>query len=270
MEFNELIQSPQLKLKSSSSDKNGLLNEIAELAEKSPLASKTSKNEILKGLKKREELGSTGFGRSVAIPHCMIEGVDDFIIGIITHESGLDFNALDNNDVKLFIFIIAPSGEKTRHIQILSAISKILKIPDAPDEIYSASSEQELKQRFLSYVKVQPASIHNEKVLFNVFIQNEEYFYSILQIFSEAAEGSVSVLELNNAGSYLHKMPIFSAFWQDEQQSQDSKLITAVVEKALMNDIIRRIHMIAEGRNGLEDVLVTVQNLSYTDGQINF
>jgi hypothetical protein len=80
-------------------------------------------------------------------------------------------------------------------------------------------------------------------------------------------EGAVSVLEASSAGEYLHKMPLFSSFWTDADQGFN-KIILAVVDKRLVNDAIRRINLVRPSDG--TGILITVHDLLYIDGAINF
>ena len=104
------------------SDKAEVLCEIAQIAKSSPVMKDVSAEEILAGLQERESLGSTGFGKGIAIPHCRLKSVTDFVVGIITVPTGVDFEALDEKKVNLFIFIIAPETESSKHLKLHQGI----------------------------------------------------------------------------------------------------------------------------------------------------
>ena len=87
-------------------DKASVLKAIAALAKKNPVLSTLSEDDIFKALKEREEIGSTGFGNEIAIPHCSLEGIDEFVVGMVTAPKGVQFNAIDKKKVKVFFFII--------------------------------------------------------------------------------------------------------------------------------------------------------------------
>jgi len=46
-------------------------------------------------LKDREEVGSTGFGNEIAIPHCVIDNISDFVVGVLVIPDGVDYNSID-------------------------------------------------------------------------------------------------------------------------------------------------------------------------------
>ena len=73
----------------------------------------------------------------------------------------------------------------------------------------------------------------------------------------------------NNAGYYLHAMPLFSALWHDADRTYN-RVIIAVVNKELSNDVIRRINMVAEDIENSSGLLITVQDLVYSSGAVEF
>ena len=71
--------------------KEEALVQVAETAARCSVLKGVSTKEIVEALKEREELGSTGFGKGIAIPHCRMESVTEFVVGIITVPDGVEF-----------------------------------------------------------------------------------------------------------------------------------------------------------------------------------
>ena len=259
-----------IKINPESKTKDDLLAEISQLAVKSTILEGYEANEIYNLLKTREELGSTGIGNGIAIPHCSIEGLKDFTVGVIISEKGLDFDSVDDKPANLIFFIIGPKERRNEHIQILSSISKLGKSTDTT----SALSAERSVDRVYEILTTEESGTGTEqtqkdKCMFNVFIQQEDVFEDILEIFSAEDEAAISVTETRNAGYYLHTMPLFSTFWSNDNRTF-SRIITAVVNKSSSNDIVRRINMLSESGSTVEEVLITVHDLFYTSGGISF
>ena len=249
--------------------KSELLREIAGLALRHPALKSQSEEQIFQGLEAREKIGSTGFGGSIAIPHCGMKEIDDFAVGALIVPAGIDFDAMDGKKTKVFFFIVGPSEQRNRHIRILSSISKFLKDSGNVESLIKAGTPEEVRSLILQ--DVTPSVDLPEggrRSMITIFVQQEEYFEDILEILSSEVEGAISVLETKNAGHYLHRLPLFSAFWSEENSSF-SRVIFTVVEKGLTNDVIRRIHSLIEN---FEEggVLITVSDLYYSSGSINF
>jgi len=259
-----------IQIGSRARSKQELLHELARLAVRNPALAGYSPEKIYTALEAREHIGSTGFGNGIAIPHCSLPDVKDFVIGALVLPEGIDFNALDKKETRLFFLIVGPEEKRTQHIQILSSISKLLKIPELFNQLVRARSPEAVKEYILHQVRTEEEPKEKKgKCLFHVFVQKEELFDEILQIFSAAVEGSITVIEAHNAGYYLHSMPLFSALWS-ERVKTFHRVIIAVVRRELSNDVIRRIHMVAENLEKEPGVLITVQDLFYTSGSIEF
>lgn len=112
------------------------------------------KEDILKAIKSREELMSTGIGHGVAIPHARSNSVDRVLAAFGKSEKGLNFNALDKKPVYLLFLLIAPEDASNAHIRILARVSRLLKhnyfrellkTAKTPQEILSLIKKEELK-----------------------------------------------------------------------------------------------------------------------------
>jgi len=249
-------------------DKESALKIVAETACKCQVLSNVESGAILKGLKEREALGSTGFGQGIAIPHCRLEAVREFVVGIITVPSGVEFEAIDGGKVKLIVFIVAPAAASNEHIRLLSAISQTLLSPGSVDEVLAAPTSEAVFESFLRHSRADiPTDGGKKKNIIHVFTQNEDLFREVLGTLAGAGSDSVVVLNAENPGAYLRKMPLFAGFWTDEP-SGFSKIILALVDRPLTNETIRRIESITGDLNKRNDVMVTVQEVAYASGSL--
>jgi len=255
---------PAIELKS----KEHALSEIVKVAKLHPSLSEISDETILEAIKEREALGSTGFGECIAIPHCRLESLSDFIVGIITVPNGVDFESLDGKDVKLIIFIIAPEEKSNDHIRLLSKISQTLMIPGAVKEITAAATDEAVLESFLRHSRDEiDTSEQKGKNLFTVIIQDETIFRDVISTISGIDSNSVVVIEAENSGAYLAKMPIFADFWSDKKHPF-CKVVIATVEKRLTNETLRRLEALTGSVDERNDILVTIQELFYWAGSI--
>ena len=270
MNLKENLNINAISIKSGADSKEAVLREIAALSVKSGLMNKYTGDDIFSLLKEREEHTSTGIGQGLAIPHCHLEDIDSFLIGVVSIAGGIDFDSLDGEKTKLFIFIIAPESQRNKHIQILSAISGLMLEPGKMDAFLQAGSAEEIVALF-SGRDSEPGEEQkeNRKCMLRIFIQNEEAFTEILNMLSSKAEGEIAVVETENAGSYLYKMPLFSSFWDGENTSF-SRIIISVLDKTLCNDAIRRINLIKDRLKLKSGVLITAQELFFASGSLDF
>ena len=82
---------------------------------------------ILDAMLERENLGSTGFGGGIAIPHCKMIGVE-FPVGVfLSLEKPIDYNAIDDESVDLIFALISPVNNGSAHLHALAEISRLLR-----------------------------------------------------------------------------------------------------------------------------------------------
>lgn len=86
-----------------------------------------SADELYGKLVEREQLGSTGVGSGVAIPHCKLRGLSQVVLAIGIARQGVDFGAVDTKPVRLFFLVVSPTEAPALHLQVLAAISRWLK-----------------------------------------------------------------------------------------------------------------------------------------------
>lgn len=107
------------------SDREGVLRAFAEGIAESGLARDARMLE--QKLVEREQLGSTGIGGGIAIPHCKIDGLQGGLVAVGRAPEGVDFGAADGQPVRLFFLVLSPSQSPAEHLQALAAISRWIK-----------------------------------------------------------------------------------------------------------------------------------------------
>lgn len=91
---------------------------------------------LFKMLKRRENLGSTGIGRGIAIPHCRSLVVNRLRVAFGRQASGLDFKAIDGKPVRYVFLIVAPPLEvSNQYLPVLGKIAQFSKGPDVPEKL---------------------------------------------------------------------------------------------------------------------------------------
>ena len=85
---------------------------------------------IIAAIMKREELGSTGIGRGVAVPHTKHPSVDSIVATVALSVNGLDFAALDGEVVHIIFLLISPPDRPGEHLRGLETITRHLKSDD--------------------------------------------------------------------------------------------------------------------------------------------
>lgn len=251
-------------------ERGDALHEIARLAGKSPVLAQVPVQQIEEALAAREAQLSTGIGKGFAIPHCHLRGIEDFVIGLLVAPDGVEFHSLDGKPTQVFFFIIAPEQKRNLHVRVLSSLSKLIQEEGALERFLKAENADAVLDIFHSHTSFHKQFDQQREIcLLHIFVQQEQYFSDILQLLSAETEGSISVLESKNAGSYLHKLPLFASFWEENTRSFN-RVIVAVVDKRHANEIVRRISTLVPELNEQPGVLVTVQDVSISIGSLDF
>jgi PTS system nitrogen regulatory IIA component len=82
---------------------------------------------VLAAILERESLGSTGFGRGVAIPHARIAGVSRPVAAFLRLRAPVDFNAADGAPVDFVFGLLSPESAGAAHLHALAAISRLMR-----------------------------------------------------------------------------------------------------------------------------------------------
>jgi PTS system nitrogen regulatory IIA component len=246
-----------------------VLERVADLALCNPALSDLKRDPIVKLLREREAIGSTGLGHGIAIPHCSVKGTSTFVVGMLTLAEPIEFNSIDGQPADLFFFIIGPRDDRNHHIKLLSAISKAVSQAELAAALRAATDPAAAHELLIRNLSYEEDTVGSEKVLFQVFVQNLDHFEAILNLLSSEVSGSISVIETRNAGAYLFRMPLFAAFWS-ESRDHEGRVILAIAERRATNQLIRQIHEITGDPDVRSGVLVTVQDLTYAAGSLDF
>ena len=125
MNLSDHISEDVVCLDIKSTVRDEAITELAELLKASPYISDC--DAYLKDVFVREQLGTTGIGKGVAIPHARTDTVKDFVVAVGRSNEGVDFQAIDGQPVKLIILMGTPLGKVGEYLKILAHLSYLLK-----------------------------------------------------------------------------------------------------------------------------------------------
>lgn len=224
-----------------------------------------SADSVYAALKKREELGSTGLEKGIALPHCSLPEADRFVVGVITLSTPIDFGALDGKRSDIFVYVCGPEERRTEHVRILAAITSQLRSEHVRARFRSVDSGDELAKIIADGVDEAASPDAGPFSLIVVYVQNEDLYEPILETVAGEADASVSVTEAKSAGSILHRMPLFATFW-NEQESREIHRIEVVLPRDRVNRTIRQIEEINRGERGVQ---ISAIDLGYGSGALD-
>ncbi|MCW9043920.1 MAG: PTS IIA-like nitrogen regulatory protein PtsN [Pseudopelagicola sp.] len=124
MDLSKILKPEAVKVVSSASSKKRLLHAIAEVAES---AYGLNPTRVVEALLERENLGPTGVGNGVALPHARLEGLDSVVGAFVRLEKPVDFNSVDRQPVDIAFALFAPEDAGVEHLKALALVSRTLR-----------------------------------------------------------------------------------------------------------------------------------------------
>jgi mannitol/fructose-specific phosphotransferase system IIA component (Ntr-type) len=125
MKLSEVLTSKRINVDLKSKDREAVLDELVRLLHlKVP-----ARNAILKTIQAREELGSTGIGRGIAIPHCRSLVVSEVLVAVGRSKKGIPFRSMDRKRAFLFFLIVAPpAGDPGDYLVALGTVTEMARL----------------------------------------------------------------------------------------------------------------------------------------------
>ncbi len=140
MELREFVADDSISLNLRGETRDDVLRELIGLLS----VDAKSESILFKMLKRRENLGSTGIGRGIAIPHCRSLVVSRLRVAFGRKNEGVDFRAIDDAPVRNFFLIVAPPLEvSNQYLPVLGKIAQFCKEADVPDRLRTLGSPGE-------------------------------------------------------------------------------------------------------------------------------
>ncbi len=140
MELRQFFSEDAIKLELEGNSKDEILKELISLLK----LDDKSEGMLYKMLKRRENLGSTGIGRGIAIPHCRSLVVNKLRVAFGRKLQGTDFKAIDEKPVNFFFLIVAPPLEvSNQYLPVLGKIAQFSKEPDVPERLIALREPKE-------------------------------------------------------------------------------------------------------------------------------
>lgn len=142
MLLSDFLQSDLVSMDLASEGKMEVLTELGDLLSRSSAG--LDSKAVTRAFVERERLATTGVGDGIAIPHAKIEGLKENKIAIGISRTGIDFDAIDDKAVKIFVALGAPLNSSGEHLRLLAQISRLLKDPEIRNRLVEAQNAEEL------------------------------------------------------------------------------------------------------------------------------
>jgi fructose-specific phosphotransferase system IIA component len=144
MKFSDFVANDAIRSHVQADSKEGVIREMVQALVDAGKIASGDQESIVKAIMKREDLGSTGIGRGVAVPHTKHPSVSRLVGTVAVSPVGIDFESLDGDPVQLFFLLVSPPDRPGDHLRALENISrqlrdesfcKLLKAAKGPVEI---------------------------------------------------------------------------------------------------------------------------------------
>jgi nitrogen PTS system EIIA component len=141
MKITEVLYKEAILVDLKANDKKGVLEELSK-----PISQIAGINqqELVRVLMDREQLGSTGIGGGIGIPHGKLKNLDNLILGFGLSRKGIDFDSMDKRPSHIFFLLVTPENSTGLHLKVLARISRLLKNDDFKEKLFQISDAEEL------------------------------------------------------------------------------------------------------------------------------
>ena len=127
MKFSDFVATDAIRSHVDAHTKEGVIREMAQSLVDAGSIAAGDLESIVKAIMKREDLGSTGIGRGVAVPHTKHPSVSRLVGTVAVSHSGVDFESLDGEPVQLFFLLVSPPDRPGDHLRALENVSRRLR-----------------------------------------------------------------------------------------------------------------------------------------------
>ncbi len=139
MNLSSLLRVEKVNLDLKSRKKQDVLRELVTMIREGETAEM-----LYQTLLKREELGSTGIGKGIAIPHGRSLLLDKLEIAVGRSTKGVDFDAIDNKPVHLFFLVMAPPQDPgNQYLITLGRIAMVAQELTKRKQLFAPQTPQE-------------------------------------------------------------------------------------------------------------------------------
>lgn len=155
MKFSDFICKDAVRTQLDADEKESVIRAMTASLQEAGKINEEDYESIVEAILKREELGSTGIGRGVAVPHTKHPSIDRLIGTVAISEKGVDFDSLDGEKVHLLFLLVSPPDRPGDHLRALENISRqlrddtfcrFLKQSKSPDEVWQLLEEADNNQ----------------------------------------------------------------------------------------------------------------------------
>ena len=138
----DYIKVDTINLNLESKNKNAVIKELYGNLKKTNLIK--DEEQGLNDILAREEMGSTGIGKRIALPHAKTTAVDELIVTFGISRNGIAYNSVDDENVNIFFMFLCPENKSQEYLKVLARISRLIREDRFIDNLLKAESNEQI------------------------------------------------------------------------------------------------------------------------------
>lgn len=146
MRVSDLLNEDNILLNVEAKDKYELIDKLIDVVTKSGKV--IDKEKVRNCVYEREKILSTGVGKGFAVPHGKTDAVTDIVLAFAITKEPLEYEALDNQPVRLVMLMVGKDSLVSSHIKLLSRISRLMNNDEFRENLMNAKTKEEVLEIF--------------------------------------------------------------------------------------------------------------------------
>ena len=138
----DYIKVDTINLNLESKNKNAVIKELYGNLKKTNLIK--DEEQGLNDILAREEMGSTGIGKRIALPHAKTKAVDELIVTFGISRNGIAYNSVDDENVNIFFMFLCPENKSQEYLKVLARISRLIREDRFIHNLLKAESNEQI------------------------------------------------------------------------------------------------------------------------------
>ncbi|NLK62301.1 MAG: PTS sugar transporter subunit IIA [Fusobacteria bacterium] len=144
------LNNKMISLEKNSYTKDEILEKMVNIINEK-YTGKKDINEIYKKIIARENVGTTGIGKGIAVPHARCESINEIIMAIMILKNPVEYSTPDGENVNIIIMLVAPKEKNNEYLNLLASISDIFRNEELRKNIINCNSEDEILELLIRY-----------------------------------------------------------------------------------------------------------------------
>ena len=149
MQLEELLSPERCHCRIEGVSKKRILTRVSEIVSEN--IESLEVGEVFDALMAREQLGTTGLGNGIAIPHCRLAPCKNIIGALITLKEPVNFDSLDNRPVDILFVLLVPREENDEHVRTLAELATLFNDEDFCYTIRHTNDREDLYNIAITY-----------------------------------------------------------------------------------------------------------------------